>query len=114
MAQSVAERQINVPMGSVNNDPNGYNSHRSYNDKLGFSNGLSMTNRDPIDLQFKDITYTVNLGFSKGKAPPHFLDPVFMSVLLLCFDEETCNRFFISCCLFKCILMQKPERLRIH
>lgn len=34
-------------------------------------NGVGFTNlpyREPIDIQFKDISYTVNLGFNKGKA----------------------------------------------
>lgn len=33
------------------------------------SNAVGFTNlpyREPIDIQFKDITYTVDLGFNKG------------------------------------------------
>lgn len=36
----------------------------------GNGNGVGFTNlpyREPIDIQFKDISYTVDLGFSKGK-----------------------------------------------
>lgn len=56
-------------MGNITNEQqNGFNGNGYVEKQLAFSNGLNMSNRDPIDLQFKDITYTVNLGFNKGKA----------------------------------------------
>lgn len=69
MDHNLNERQINLPMANVNGDQNGYNGNGNgyTNNNINFSNGLCMNNRDPIDLQFKDITYTVNLGFNKGK-----------------------------------------------
>lgn len=67
MDHNMTERQINVPMGTINNDPNGLNGHAVINYKSpAFSNGICISNRDPIDLQFRNITYTVNLGFNKG------------------------------------------------
>lgn len=71
MDYSLTERQINLPMGIINNEQNGHNGNgNGYTKNLELSNGLCMTNRDPIDLQFKNITYTVNLGFYKGKCIP--------------------------------------------
>lgn len=67
MDHNSAERQINLPMGNVNNEQNGANGHTNMSRNLAFAKGLAMTNRDPVDLQFKDITYTVKLGFNKGK-----------------------------------------------
>lgn len=72
MDHNLTERQINLPMGNITTEQqNGFNGN-GYEKKLAFSNGLNMANRDPIDLQFKDITYTVNLGFNKGKSIVHF------------------------------------------
>lgn len=53
-------------------EPNGLNGHHTnYTDNStefskGFSHMPHLPNRDPIDIQFKDITYTVKLGFNKG------------------------------------------------
>lgn len=77
MDHNSAERQINLPMGTnivhneqnganVNIEQNGANGHTNMGRNLAFIKGLAMTNRDPVDLQFKDITYTVKLGFNKG------------------------------------------------
>lgn len=63
MEQNLTERQTNVAIS----DQNGINGHTVYTDNsVAFSNGICMANRDPIDIQFKDITYTVKLGFNKG------------------------------------------------
>lgn len=43
---------------------NGYVTAINNNDNYGFTN---LPYSEPIDLQFKDITYSVNLGFNKGK-----------------------------------------------
>lgn len=80
MDHSLNERQISLPMANINSEQNGYsgnngngngnangNGYTNNNINFAVSNGLCMNNRDPIDLQFKDITYTVNLGFNKGK-----------------------------------------------
>lgn len=49
---------------------NGLNGHAIYTDNSNeFSKNIRLPhlpNRDPIDIQFKDITYTVKLGFNKG------------------------------------------------
>lgn len=80
MSHDSTELQINLPIGNVNGDPNGFNGdpngfngdpngfngHSNYHENMAFANGICMANRDPIDLQFKDVTYTVNLGFNKG------------------------------------------------
>ncbi|XP_031640929.1 ATP-binding cassette sub-family G member 1 [Contarinia nasturtii] len=67
MDYSLTERQINLPMGNITNEQNGINGNgNGYTNHFELSNGLCMSNRDPIDLQFKNITYTVNLGFYKG------------------------------------------------
>lgn len=67
MDHNLTERQINVPMATINNDSNGLNGHAIHNHtSLAFSNGICLENRDPIDLQFRNITYTANLGFTKG------------------------------------------------
>lgn len=66
MDNNLAERQINLQTINITNDAqrdNCLNLHTDNNDNFGFSN---LPYRDPIDLQFKDITYTVNLGFNKG------------------------------------------------
>lgn len=60
-----------VPMVTSNTtEQNGLNGHTNYTDNsMEFSKGFCMPhlpNRDPIDIQFKDITYTVKLGFNKG------------------------------------------------
>lgn len=70
MEHNLNERQINLPMANINiAEQNGCNGNGYTNNtvNLAISNGLCMNNRDPVDLQFKDVTYTVNLGFSKGK-----------------------------------------------
>lgn len=73
MDHNLNERQINLPMANINTEQNGYNGngngngYTNNNINFAISNGLCMNNRDPIDLQFKDVTYTVNLGFNKGK-----------------------------------------------
>lgn len=36
-------------------------------ESVKFSNFTNLPKREPVDLQFKDITYTVNLGFRKGE-----------------------------------------------
>lgn len=46
------------------NRENGFNLHTDNNDNISFQN---LAKHDPIDLQFKDTTYTVDLGFRKGK-----------------------------------------------
>lgn len=53
---------------------NGKSSNGSCVDNVengnGNGNGVGFTNlpyREPIDIQFKDITYTVDMGFNKGK-----------------------------------------------
>lgn len=50
---------------TITHRENGVNLHFDNNhDNCGVSN---LPYREPIDLQFKDVTYTVNLGFNKGK-----------------------------------------------
>lgn len=74
MDHSAIDRQAAVPMVpmmTVNTaEQNGLNGHTIYTDNsMEFSKGFCMPhlpNRDPIDIQFKDITYTVKLGFYKG------------------------------------------------
>lgn len=73
MDHNLTERQINLPIGNINNEQNGLNGHTNISMNLAFAKGLSMSNRDPVDLQFKDVTYTVNLGFGKGKHIPMIL-----------------------------------------
>lgn len=69
-------RQVTVPMVptitvNTSEQPNGLNGHTIYTDNsMEFSKGICLPhlpNRDPIDIQFKDITYTVKLGFNKGR-----------------------------------------------
>lgn len=64
------QQQINLTMSNITNDTttttpweNGLQMENN-NDNFGFSN---LPYSEPIDLQFKDITYTANLGFNKGK-----------------------------------------------
>lgn len=71
MDQSATDRPAAVPMvPMMTTDQNGLNGHTIYTDNsTEFSKGFCMPhlpNRDPIDIQFKDITYTVKLGFYKG------------------------------------------------
>lgn len=61
------------PKNTVNTSEqqqNGLNGHAIYTDNSNeFSKNIRLPhlpNRDPIDIQFKDITYTVKLGFNKG------------------------------------------------
>lgn len=64
---NVNDRQNSVPMAILNtgtNGENGFNLHTDNNDNIAFQN---LAKHDPIDLQFKGITYTVDLGFRKGK-----------------------------------------------
>lgn len=76
MDQSANDRQTVVPMTPTitvsTSEPNGLNGHTIYTDNsTEFSKGICMPhlpNRDPIDIQFKDVTYTVKLGFNKGKS----------------------------------------------
>lgn len=42
---------------------NGFVTNIDVTDKIGFSN---LPYREPLDLQFKDITYTVKMGWNKG------------------------------------------------
>lgn len=61
-----------VPMMTTSNttEPNGLNGHTNYTDNSMEFSKMCMShlpNRDPIDIQFKDITYTVKMGFNKGK-----------------------------------------------
>lgn len=80
------ERQINLPMGNITSEQqqNGINGN-GYEKQLAFSNGLNMANRDPIDLQFNNITYTVNLGFNKGK---HICDGLTLFSVFLSFPSH--------------------------
>lgn len=92
-----AERQINLPMGNVNNEQNGANGHTNMSRNLAFAKGLAMTNRDPVDLQFKDITYTVKLGFNKGMYIHFAFDfSLFCNLVLALFFViwSLCNFFF--------------------
>lgn len=60
-------RPNSVPMATVNTDShqeNGFNLQMDNNDNITFQN---LSYREPVDLQFKDVTYTVNLGFRKGE-----------------------------------------------
>lgn len=64
---NVNDRPNSVSMATINTEShqeNGFNLHMDNNDNITFQN---LSYRDPIDLQFKDITYTVNLGFRKGE-----------------------------------------------
>lgn len=73
MDHNAVDRQSVVQMVAPVNttEPNGLNGHNNYTDNsMEFSKGFCMPhlpNRDPIDIQFKDITYTVKLGFYKGR-----------------------------------------------
>lgn len=58
MENNLGERQILNLTSSTTNDP-----HRDNNFTITHNNN---DGAEPIDLQFKDITYTVNLGFNKG------------------------------------------------
>lgn len=65
--ENVNDRQNSVPMATLDTDTNrenGFNLHTDNNDNISFQN---LAKHDPIDLQFKDTTYTVDLGFRKGK-----------------------------------------------
>lgn len=63
-------QQAVVSIVNAADQQNGLNGHTNYTDNsTEFSKGFCMPhlpNRDPIDIQFKDITYTVKLGFYKG------------------------------------------------
>lgn len=89
------ERQINLPMGNITSEQqqNGINGN-GYEKQLAFSNGLNMSNRDPIDLQFNNITYTVNLGFNKGK---HICDG-----LIFCFALFFLFNFIRTALVYSC------------
>lgn len=93
MDHNSTERQTNVPMGTTNNDQNG---HAIYNNTGSptYSNGICMPNRDPIDLQFRNITYTVNLGFNKGMLRFYFYIRVFFSYILFLFNRFTFGLIF--------------------
>lgn len=41
-----------------------YSATTTNGNNFGFSN---LPYREPIDLQFKDVTYTINMGWTKGK-----------------------------------------------
>lgn len=88
MDHNLVERQINLPM--VEPQQNGLNGN-GYEKQFAFSNGLNMANRDPIDLQFKDITYTVKLGFNKGK-----FQFTFNFIYLRFFFSLNYRNFFLS------------------
>lgn len=50
-------------------------------------NGVGFTNlpyREPIDIQFKDITYTVDLGFNKGMYRLQIHQLLFLKMALIC------------------------------
>lgn len=71
MDNSTSDRPIMVPMMPIPQTPQvTVNAPVEQNGQNGYK-GICMPhlpNRDPIDLQFKDITYTVKLGFYKGKS----------------------------------------------
>lgn len=69
--ENVNDRQITVPMAIINSEPRRENGFSQINDNnncvpqnCAFQN---LSYREPIDLQFRDITYTANLGFRKGE-----------------------------------------------
>lgn len=69
--ENVNDRQITVPMANINSEPRRENGFSQINDNnncvpqnCAFQN---LSYREPIDLQFRDITYTANLGFRKGE-----------------------------------------------
>lgn len=49
--------------GNGTHRENGYVTNIDNTDRFGFTN---LPYREPIDLQFKDITYTVKMGWNKG------------------------------------------------
>lgn len=51
----------------MNNGRLPLNNGSSGSESFKFSNFTNLPSREPVDLQFKDVSYTVNLGFHKGK-----------------------------------------------
>lgn len=68
---------------------NGYVTNIDNADRFGFTN---LPYREPIDLQFKDITYTVKMGWNKGNEHIFFL----LSPSLSSSDLIDFNHFPIS------------------
>lgn len=54
---------VTTANGNGTHRENGYVTNIDNTDRFGFTN---LPYREPIDLQFKDITYTVKMGWNKG------------------------------------------------
>lgn len=78
--ENVNDRQIIVPTATINSETRRENGFSQINDNnnsvvqnCAFQN---LSYREPIDLQFRDITYTANLGFRKGEPAGKLFDRV--------------------------------------
>lgn len=67
----IEQQSINITMSQITNEiyrENGSSVNIENVQMLNNGNvGITLEPCDPIDLQFKDVTYTVSLGFTKGK-----------------------------------------------
>lgn len=83
------QQSINSTMSQITNEihrENGSNVNIEHVQMLNNGNhGIKLEPCDPIDLQFKDVTYSVNLGFRKGKYFSR--SRICVCVLVLLFDD---------------------------
>lgn len=66
----IEQQPINITMSQITNGihrENGSSVNIENVQMLNGNVGITLQPCDPVDLQFKDVTYTVNLGFTKGK-----------------------------------------------
>lgn len=68
---------VTTSNGNGGHRENGYVTNIDNADRFGFTN---LPYRESIDLQFKDITYTVKMGWNKGKRYSFFTFTIFVLV----------------------------------
>lgn len=80
----IEQQSINITMSQITNEiyrENGSSVNIENVQMISNGNvGITLEPCDPVDLQFKDITYMVNLGFTKGKYTFSFIIIMYINI----------------------------------
>lgn len=80
-----SDKQVPPPVTTTTMNGNGTHRENGYVTNVDSVNRFGFTKlpyREPIDLQFKDVTYTVKMGWNKGNLELNFHTRVSVSVYI--------------------------------